>query len=152
MPIEAVSGPKFFTSHAYTDNGNEYRRSNYGKIAGTAIGAGAGTYFAVKGAKVYKEVLPLVEKSGIFEALPEIINSFGSSLDESFKLTETEIKEAPEVFLKYGKRAFKGAVAGLSAAAVLLGLATGGIGDGIANIVRRRNADKAATQDKSAKV
>lgn len=145
MPVDSVSGPKFFTSRGYTDNGNEYRRSNYGKIAGTTLGLGAGTYIATKGAKIYKEVVPLAEKSGLLEALPQLINSIAPSVDETFKpLTEAEIEKLPKEFLKYGKKGFKGIIAGLAVGATLLGIAVGGTADGITNIFKRRNADKAA--------
>lgn len=145
MSVDAVSGPKIFTSRAYTDNGNEYRRSNYGKIAGTTLGVGAGTYVATRGAKAYKEILPLVEKSGIVDFIPALVDQISQGFNEGKSIfTEAEAKEMPEIILKYGKRFSKGVIAGLSTGAVLLGLGIGGIGDGITNIIKRRNADKAA--------
>lgn len=151
MSVDAVSGPKFFTSRAYTDNGNEYRRSNYGKIAGTTLGVGAGTYVAVKGAKIYKELIPLAEKSGIFEFIPTLVDQISQSLNEGKSiLTEAEATEMPKFLLKYSKGISKGIIAGLSAGAVLLGLGLGGIGDGITNIIKRKNADKAAKTSENA--
>lgn len=154
MPVEAVSGPKFFTSRAYTDNGNEYRRSNYCKIAGTAVGVGTGAYAAFKTAKIGKEVLPLLESNGILDYVVDMIDNVMQSVkEEAAALTEAESKDLKSMVTNYSKKAFKGVSVAMFVGAALLGLGLGGIGDGIANIVKRRNADKAAkVQDEPADV
>ena len=150
MATEAVSGPKFFTSRSYTNNGNEYRKSNYGKIAGATLGVGAGAYVATTGVKIYKELFPQIEKSGIFESLPEVLNQIAQNFNEGKALfTEAEIKEFPEYLMKFTKKTFKGVVTAISVGVVLLGLGLGAVGDGITNIIKRKNADKAASTTKS---
>ena len=134
---------KFFTSRAYTDNGNEYRRSNYGKIIGSGVGVAGGAYVGYKGAKLVNQVMPIIKEYKIYEAITQFIDE-ALQANGKAPLTDAEYIEMPKQMFKYGSKLSKIVIGTLAVGAALAGLGIGAFGDSIANVVKRKKADKAA--------
>lgn len=143
MAVEAVSGNKFFTSRAYTDNGKEYRRSNYGKIIGSGVGVAGGAYVGYKGVKLVNQVMPIIKEYKIYEAITQFVDGIGQANGRE-ALTEAEYTEMPKQMFKYGSKLSQIVIGTLAIGAALAGLGIGALGDSIANVVKRKKADKAA--------
>lgn len=143
MAVEAASGNKFFTSRAYTDNGNEYRRSNYGKIIGSGVGVAGGAYVGYKGAKLVNQVMPIIKEYKIYEAITQFIDGIGQANGRE-ALTDAEYIEMPKQMFKYGSKLSKIVIGTLAVGAALAGLGIGAFGDSIANMIKSKKADKAA--------
>ena len=141
MAVEAVSGNKFFTSRAYTDNGNEYRRSNYGKIIGSGVGVAGGAYVGYKGAKLVNQVMPIIKEYKIYETITQFVDGIGQANCRE-ALTDAEYIEMPKQMFKYGSKLSKIVIGTLAIGAALAGLGIGAFGDSIANVVKRKKADK----------
>lgn len=142
MAVEAVNGNKFFTSRAYTNNGNEYQKSNYGKIAGAAVGIGTAGYVGYKGYNINKQIYPIAEKNGLHTIVCELISQQLDAMD--MPLSEKEYAELPQKILKFSKKATKIGAILATAVTGLLFLGIGSMGDSIANFVKRKNVDKKA--------
>lgn len=150
MAVEAVSGNRFFTSRAYTDNGNEYRRSNYGKFIGSGVGIAGGALVGYKGTNFVKEVIQIVKEANVYETLTKSFDEFLKSRKLE-PLTEAQYTEIPQTLLKACSKWSKIIVGALAVGTALVGLGIGACGDSIANVVKRKNADKAASAENSQK-
>ena len=132
------------THQAYTDNGNKYQRSNYGKIAGGAAGLVSGATIAVKGNKVVNSVMNEMANSGLWTPIAESIANALESLPEVVKEVKAQtVEEITADMVKYAKKAGKVGVGIIAGLAGVTCLALGGIADGITNCVKRHKADKA---------
>ena len=141
MAVEPVSGNKFFTSRAYTDNGNEYRRSNYGKIIGSGVGVAGGALVGYKGTKLVNQVMPIIKEYKIYETITQFMDGIGQANGRA-ALTEAEYIELPKQMFKYGSKLSKIVIGTLAVGTALAGLGIGAFGDSIANVVKRKKADK----------
>lgn len=141
MAVEPVSGNKFFTSRAYTDNGNEYRRSNYGKIIGSGVGVAGGALVGYKGATTVNKVMPIIKEYKIYETITQFMDGIGQANGRE-ALTEAEYIEMPKQMFKYGSKLSKIVIGTLAVGTALAGLGIGAFGDSIANVVKRKKADK----------
>ena len=132
------------THNAYTDNGNKYQRSNYGKIAGGVAGLASGTAIAVKGNKVVNSAFKEMADSGVFTQISEgIVEALKSFPDAVKELKAKNVEEISADIVKYAKKSGKVGVGIIAGAVAATCLALGGIGDAITNTVKRHKADKA---------
>jgi hypothetical protein len=138
--VQKIYGGIFNQNTRFTRRGNQYQKTNVGKLAGVGVGAVAGIAQAVQTFKAAKEIDVKSLKGSILPSIQNLSAQFPNipkeNIDEASKVLSNTFDSLP----KYVKTAAV-VVAGLLA---LTGLAVGSIGDGIANKIKAFNADKNA--------
>ncbi len=134
MSIQSISAVNFTGKKRYTNNGNEYEKTNAGKYVGMGVGAAAGAGYP---AYILHNMFKPENKGELMKLLDTYCKNFNESCKNQFG---QDVKLTTKTLTKCIK-----ALPVVSGAVVLLaGLGLGAIVDGIINHNRAKKADKEA--------
>ena len=144
MAINPINVAPNFGALRVTENGNQYEKSNYGKLGGTAAGLAWGGYQVYDMNKFYKQEAGAIKEiieyciQGIEKVVPEFGDDLAKAAEQKTVLMNRIIK-----CFKYGS------LAGVLAVSTLMGLGVGAIADFAVNKYKAHKADKEANVEQA---
>lgn len=144
MAINPINVAPNFGATRVTKNGNQYEKSNYGKLGCTAAGLAWGGYRVYDMNKFYKQEAGAIKEilEYCIDGIEKVVPEFG---DDLAKVAEQKTVLMNRIFkcFKYGGLAF-----GL-ALPTLIGLGVGAIADSAVNKYKAHKADKEANVEQA---